>query len=152
MGLGDTLPLALGNLSRGEQISLLLEIVIHPLGKVQTLTLAHLNVAGDLLGESAEPQPLPIHLELPVAEAPDKDPPPEKISEALSAIALYRMQDKARHEAELGQSGMAARRLETLATQLLANGERELAKAALHEAENLGKSRRLSTEGEKRLK
>ncbi|MGA9532142.1 MAG: DnaJ domain-containing protein [Anaerolineales bacterium] len=152
MGLGDTLPLALGNLSRGEQISLLLEIVIHPLGKVQTLTLAHLNVAGDLLGESAEPQPLPIHLELPVAEAPDKDPPPEKISEALSAIALYRMQDKARHEAELGQSGMAARRLETLATQLLANGERDLAKAALHEAENLGKSRRLSTEGEKRLK
>lgn len=152
MGLGDTLPLALGNLSRGEQISVLLEIVIHPIGKVQSLTLAHLNVTGDLLGEASEPQPLPVHLELPVSEKPSKEPPPEKISEALSAIALYRMQDKARHEAELGQSGMAARRLETLATQLLANGQRDLAKAALHEAENLGKSRRLSNAGEKRLK
>jgi Ca-activated chloride channel family protein len=62
------------------------------------------------------------------------------------------MQDKARHEAELGQSSQAARRLESLATQLLANGQRDLAKAALNEAENLAKSRRLSTEGEKRLK
>jgi Ca-activated chloride channel family protein len=39
-----------------------------------------------------------------------------------------------------------------LATQLLAANERELAKAALGEAERLTHSRRLSTEGEKILK
>jgi Ca-activated chloride channel family protein len=62
------------------------------------------------------------------------------------------MQDKARHEAELGQATQAARRLENLATQLLATDERELAKAALNEAERLTYTRRLSTEGEKILK
>jgi hypothetical protein len=39
-----------------------------------------------------------------------------------------------------------------LATQLLATDERELAKAALNEAERLTYTRRLSTEGEKILK
>lgn len=152
MVLGDTLPLMLGNLQREGRIRLLLEAVIHPIGKVQNLQLAHLEVTGDLLEKSSDPVPLPLELALPVSEEPDTDPPPEAISDALSALSLYRMQDKARHEAELGQSSQAARRLESLATQLLANGQRDLAKAALNEAENLAKSRRLSTEGEKALK
>jgi hypothetical protein len=42
--------------------------------------------------------------------------------------------------------------LENLATQLLASGERELAKSALNEADRLAHSRRLSSEGEKVLK
>lgn len=152
MILGDTLPLLLGNLYRDSKVSLLLEIVIHPIGEGDSLNLAHLEVTGDLLGGSAEPVPLPLDLDTPISTEPDSDPPPKVISDALSALALYRMQDKARHEAELGQSGQAARRLENLATQLLANGQRDLAKAALNEAENLAKSRRLSTKGEKVLK
>jgi phage shock protein A len=62
------------------------------------------------------------------------------------------MQEKARHEAELGQNLQAARRLENLATQLLASGERELAKAALNEASRVTQTRRFSNEGEKVLK
>ena len=46
----------------------------------------------------------------------------------------------------------AGRRLETLATHLLAAGDRDLAKAALSEAERLTHTRRLSIEGEKVLK
>lgn len=151
MILGDTLPLKLGNLQRDNRIRLLLEIVIHPIGEFESLDLAHFSISGDMVG-SEETQVLPLHIEIPVSDTPDKEPPPEPISEALSSIALYRMQDKARHEAELGQSSQAAKRLQNLATQLLANGQRELAKAALNEAENLAKSRRLSTEGEKQLK
>jgi phage shock protein A len=52
----------------------------------------------------------------------------------------------------LGQSQQAAHRLENLATQLLASGERELAKAALNEAARVTQTRRFSTEGEKVLK
>lgn len=152
MVLGDTLPLKLGNLPRDEKIRLLVEMIIHPIGKVQNLTLAHVMINGDLLGGESDTQSLPIAVKIPVTNEPDQAPPPDQITEALSSVALYRMQDKARHEAELGQSGQAAKRLENLATQLLAGGQRELAKAALNEAENLAKSRRLSTEGEKRLK
>ena len=150
--LGDTLPLNLGNLPQDMPLRILLEIVIHPIGKIESLPLAHLTISGDLLHAAGEHQSLPVAVEVVVSEEPDTNPPPEAISEALSALALYRMQDKARHEAELGQSSQAARRLESLATQLLASGQRDLAKAALTEAENLAKSRRLSTEGEKRLK
>ena len=89
---------------------------------------------------------------MPVSNRPDPDPPPEEIFSALSFIALYRMQEKARHEAELGQAVQAARRLETLATHLLAAGQRELAKSALNEAARVTHTRRISAAGEKELK
>ncbi|MFP3854666.1 MAG: VWA domain-containing protein [Anaerolineales bacterium] len=151
MILGDTLPLNLGNLQRDHRIRLLLEMVIHPIGDPDSLTLAHLTLSGDMVGVQ-ESQALPLQLDIPVTSDPAREAPPEPIADALSSIALYRMQDKARHEAELGQSGQAAKRLQNLATQLLAGGQRELAKAALNEAENLSKSRRLSNQGEKSLK
>ena len=105
-----------------------------------------------MLGREADSVALPLDVRIPVSNEPDPDPPPEEITSALSLISLYRLQEKARHEAELGQSAQAARRLENLATQLLAGGQRELARAALSEADRLAQSRRLSTEGEKILK
>jgi Ca-activated chloride channel family protein len=152
MVLSDNLPLKLGNLPADDIIRVLLEVVIHPIGDQDTLTLAHFDAAGDLLAEGGETYSLPISVEQAVSDQPDSQPPPQEIVEALSSIALYRMQDMARHEAELGHSSHAADRLEKLATQLLANGQRELAKAALNEAENLANARRISTEGEKVLK
>ncbi len=150
--LGDSLPIVLGHLPRDGLIRLLLEIVIHPVRSVDELTLAHFNVSGDILGSDMEGMVLPIEVKAKVTSEPDTKPPPEQIVSALNHVALYRMQEKARHEAELGQVAQAARRLENLATHLLAEGERELAKAALNEAVQLTQSRRLSPEGEKILK
>lgn len=152
MPLGDSLPMMLGNLQKDGQIRLILELVVHPIGQIQDVTLMHCNITGDLLGPSAEAVNLPLAIHSPVTGQPDTEPPPKDIVSALSLIALYRMQEKARHEAELGQSSRAAKRLENLATQLLAGGEKELAKAALAEAEHLTHTRRLSQEGEKILK
>ena len=152
MPLGDSLPIMLGNLQKDGQIRLILELVVHPIGQIQDVTLMHCNITGDLLGPSAEAVNLPLAIHCPVTGQPDTEPPPKDIVSALSLIALYRMQEKARHEAELGQSSRAAKRLENLATQLLAGGEKELAKAALAEAEHLTHTRRLSQEGEKILK
>ena len=152
MPTGDSLPMNLGNLPRDGVIRVLLEMVIHPIGKISELTLAHFNIDGDILGNADESVALPLEVRIPVSDVPDTDPPSEEITAALSQISLYRMQEKARHEAELGQSAQAARRLENLATQLLANGERELAKSALSEADRLAHSRRISSEGEKVLK
>ncbi len=152
MPMGDSLPMSLGHLPREGLIRLLLEIVIHPIGPLRELTLAHFNIDGDVLGRDSDSVGLPLDVRIEVSSEPDPDPPPEEITSALSLISLYRLQEKARHEAELGQSAQAARRLENLATQLLAGGERELAKAALNEADRLAQSRRLSTEGEKILK
>jgi Ca-activated chloride channel family protein len=150
--LGDSLPMVLGHLPRDGLIRLLLEVVIHPVRTVDEITLAHFNVSGDILGSDMENMILPIVIKANVTSDPDTKPPPDQIVSALNHVALYRMQEKARHEAELGQVAQAARRLENLATRLLAEGERELAKAALNEAVQLTQSRRLSPEGEKILK
>jgi len=152
MPLGDSFPMTLGHLPRNSSVRLLLELVVHPLAGASELTLAHLNLRGDLIGVDSETKTLPLDISLPVVSEADPNPPPQEISSALNMLALYKMQEKARHEVELGQSSQAARRLENLATQLLAAGERDLAKAALHEAVQLSRSKRFSTEGEKTLK
>ncbi|MGB2896803.1 MAG: VWA domain-containing protein [Anaerolineales bacterium] len=152
MPLGDNFPMTLGHLPRHGSIRLLLELVIHPLSGAEEIALAHLHVSGDLLGVDSETKTLPIDINLPVSSETDSKPPPKEISSALNMLALYKIQEKARHEVELGQSAQAARRLENLATQLLAAGERDLARAALNEAVQLSRSRRFSTEGEKTLK
>ncbi len=152
MPLSDSLPILLGDLGREGKIQILLEMIIHPIGQIDELELAHLSVSGDVLGSSDEIQDLPIRIRLRVSDEPDPNPPPDELLSTLSFVALYRMQEKARHEAELGQSQHAARRLENLATQLLASGERELAKAALNEAARVTQTRRFSNEGEKVLK
>ncbi len=152
MPLGDSFPMTLGHLPRNGSVRLLLELVVHPLSGASELTLAHLNISGDLLAADSETMTLPLDVSLPVSSEADSKPPPQEITSALNMLALYKMQEKARHEVELGQSAQAARRLENLATQLLAAGERDLAKAALHEAVQLSRSRRFSTEGEKTLK
>ncbi|MCJ7511469.1 MAG: VWA domain-containing protein [Anaerolineales bacterium] len=152
MPMGDSLPMTLGHLPKNNRIRLLLEFVVHPIGEVTQLVLAYLTISGDVLGRGAEASVLPVQITSAVSRQPDPDPPPLDITAALNQIALYRMQDRARHEAELGQTTRAARRLENLATHLLAAGERDLAKAALGEAERLNHTRRLSLEGEKVLK
>ena len=152
MPLGDTLPMALGHLPKKGIIRLLLELVIHPLSGLEELTLANLTLSGTLLGKDSEIKQVPLPISMKLTDEFDGRPPPEQISSALNLLSMYKLQEKARHEAELGQVAQAARRLETLATQLLAAGEKDLAKAALNEAVQLTRARRLSTTGEKTLK
>jgi Ca-activated chloride channel family protein len=153
MPMGDQLPLFLGHLPREKFIRLLLELVIHPGTDQESITLGNFLITGDVLGvELDEESSLPIEVQIKTTDEPDPKPPPEPIVAALSHLSLYRMQEKARHEAELGQVNEAARRLENLATHLLAAGERDLAKEALNEAVQLTQAKRLSTEGEKKLK
>ena len=152
MPLGDSLPMSLGNLPKKGLIRLLLELVVHPLYGMDELSVANLVLSGTIIGETAEEKQLPLPVSIPLTNELDGKPPPEQISDALNLLSMYKLQEKARHEAELGQVAQAARRLENLATQLLAAGEKDLAKAALNEAVQLTQARRLSTEGEKTLK
>jgi Ca-activated chloride channel family protein len=152
MPLGDALPFFLGHLPRDGAIRLLVEAVVQPVSDLKELVLGQFTVNGDILGQGSEATGLPLQVSIPVTLDPDPTPPPEDIVSALSFISLYRMQEKARIEAGLGEALQAARRLENLATQLLATGERDLAKAALSEADRLNHTRKLSTEGEKMLK
>lgn len=104
---------------------------------------------------SASPVPIPpqrLRLTRPVTAAPQSEAPPPGILQALSQLALYRLQEKARHEVDQGQIDSATRHLRHLASQLASQGEHELAKTALLEAENLDRIQAFSGEGGKQIK
>jgi len=97
-------------------------------------------------------QPFQIELSREVKEEAGTDPPPAMIIQALGKLTLYRMQEKAHVEVEQGQYEIAAQHMRQLATSLLSQGERSLARTALIEAENIEKMQAFSEEGSKEIK
>jgi Ca-activated chloride channel family protein len=95
---------------------------------------------------------LRLQLGRPVADAPETDPPPPQIVQALSRLMLYRMQERARKEAEKGNIDGATRHLKKLASNLLVQGERSLAQTIFLEVEHLEKQNALTIEGSKKIK
>jgi Ca-activated chloride channel family protein len=87
-----------------------------------------------------------------VSDAPESDPPPSKIVQALSRLMLYRMQERARKDLEKGNIDSATRQLQVLASNLLTQGERSLAQTILLEVEHLQKQNSLTIEGTKKMK
>ncbi len=145
--------LLLGSIPIDEKLLVLFEFYIHdvPPGHADlTLTEGQINFTTP--GRSGAPFGLKIRLERPTSLEPDNDPPPNTIMQALSKLTLYRMQEKARHEVEAGNIEAATNRLQFLATNLLAKGEKELARAAMREAANIQAMRGLSEEGKKQMK
>jgi Ca-activated chloride channel family protein len=79
-------------------------------------------------------------------------PPPVGILRALSRLTLYRLQERAREEAQAGHYENATRHLKNLAQHLLSQGEKDLAKTTLLEANNLEHMQALSRNGGKEIK
>jgi Ca-activated chloride channel family protein len=79
-------------------------------------------------------------------------PVPSDIVSAMGKLTIFKMQERAMEEIEMGQIGPAVSRLKTLATRLLDIGETELARAALLEAGRLAQTGSLSAEGRKKIR
>ena len=97
-------------------------------------------------------QPFPIKFSREVKEDAGEEPPPAMIIQSLGKLTLYRMQERAHSEVEGGQYELAAQHMKQLATSLLAQGERSLARTALIESENIAKMQSFSEEGSKEIK
>jgi Ca-activated chloride channel family protein len=107
------------------------------------------------LSLAALPTPIPpfkIEFSREVKDEAGKEPPPALIIQSLGKLTLYRMQEKAHMEVEQGQFELAAQHMKNLATSLLAQGERSLARTAIIEAENIVKMQSFSEEGSKEIK
>jgi Ca-activated chloride channel family protein len=87
-----------------------------------------------------------------VPDSTQIDSPPAEIIQALSRLMLYRMQERARKEIEKGDINNATRQLQSLAANLLTQGERGLARTIMFEVENLQQKNALSAEGSKKIK
>jgi len=81
-----------------------------------------------------------------------RSPIPPDIVSAMGKLTIFKMQEHAMKEIELGQIESAVTQLKTMATRLLDIGEAELARAALLEASRLARTGTLSATGRKKIR
>lgn len=143
----------LGPLLQDTTLNVLFEYRVDPsLTEQDTVFLLRGYLKPSIIGLPTPIQPVPIEISREVKEEAGREPPPAMIIQSLGKLTLYRMQEKAHTEVSQGQFELAAQHMKQLATSLLAQGERSLARTALMEAENIMKMQSFSEEGSKEIK
>ena len=148
----DERPLRLGSILQDTSTRVIFEYIIQPKA-VQSDVLTFVDGVLNVV-IAARPLPVPpfrLRLQRPVSDEPEKDPPPPDVVQALSRLMLFRMQDRARKEIEKGNIDVATRQLQSLAANLLSQGERSLAQTIMLEVDHLQKKNTLSPEGGKKI-
>jgi Ca-activated chloride channel family protein len=146
-------PMRMGPILKGKDLSVLIEFQVKPEAiKSDELSLLNGQVNATMSSSVHPIPPLMIEITRPVSTEVTTDVPPPEIVHALSRLTIYRIQEKARQEVSSGDYDKAAEHLQRMATHLLAQGERALAKTVLLEAENIQKQKAFSENGEKQIK
>lgn len=144
--------LQLGSLQATRPIAVLLQLQMPAQMAVGFRSIARLVAFGDILSNKNQRYLSVNDLNLEVTANPGVEEPPTAILDALSKLTLYRLQERAQEALERGDVTEATRRLENLATRLLAMGEEELANQTLSEARRVAHTAGLSDKGRKTIK
>ncbi len=145
--------LHLGSILQDTSTQVIFEYIIHPKAvKSELLTILDGTLKVTIASQVMPVPPLRMRLRRPVSNSPETEPPPPQIVQALSRLMLYRMQERARKEIEKGNIDGGTRQLQTLAANLLTQGERSLAQTILLEVEHLQNQNGLTIEGSKKIK
>jgi Ca-activated chloride channel family protein len=143
----------LGPVLQDFNLNVLFEYLIDPaLTKQDKFSLLRGQLKLSIAGLPRPVQPIEIEFSREVRKEAGGEPPPSIIIQSLGKLTLYRMQEKAHVEVSQGQFELASQHMKQLATSLLAQGERSLARTALIEAENIAKMQSFSEEGSKEIK
>jgi Ca-activated chloride channel family protein len=95
---------------------------------------------------------IPVRIDVTVDDSAEPVGPPQAIVQALSKLTLYRIQEKARLAVEAGDYEKATQHLQRLATHLLSQGEKSLARTILLEAQHIEQQKSFTDGGEKHIK
>ncbi|MCB9437398.1 MAG: VWA domain-containing protein [Anaerolineales bacterium] len=146
-------PIQLGTLGSYRPLRVLLQFLMPGNMPEGFRTVARLDVMGDILGggdrlehRTISDQSIEVQLK------PQPEDPPAVMLDALGKLTLYRMQQKTEQAITQGQVAEATRRLQNLATRLLAMGHDELAEMAQAEAHRIVQTKAFSEMGRKTLK
>jgi len=146
-------PVHLGPILRDTPLTVIFEFVVQSAAsKPERVRLLDGSLKAAIAARPTPVPPLRIRFEQGAADTPGEAAPPIGILRALSRLTLYRLQERAREEAQSGHYESATRHLKNLAQHLLSQGEKELAKTALLEANNLEHMQALSKNGGKEIK
>ncbi|HSJ55014.1 MAG TPA: hypothetical protein VLC52_14835, partial [Anaerolineae bacterium] len=142
----------LGALEKGRPQAFILELLVNSAGPGEH-RLAQIDVEGFV--PAIGRRPVRGHFTLTVTFDTDLDRAssvPPDIASAMGKLTIFKMQDRAMADIEMGRLEPAVDRLKTLATRLLDIGEMELARAALLEAGRLEQTGSLSSAGRKKIR
>jgi Ca-activated chloride channel homolog len=143
----------LGPVLQDSSLNVLFEYQIEPsLTELDSVSLLRGYLKLSVAGLPTKVPPIAIEFFREVKKEAGGEPPPNIIIQSLGKLTLYRMQERAHVEVSQGQYELAAQHMKQLATSLLAQGERSLARTALIEAENIEKMQSFSEEGSKEIK
>lgn len=143
----------LGPVLNDSSLNVLFEYRIDPtLTEIDRVSLLNGYLKVSIAGLPTKIPPVPIEFSREVKKEAGGEPPPTIIIQSLGKLTLYRMQERAHTEVSQGQFELAAQHMKQLATSLLAQGERSLARTALIESENIAKMQSFSQEGSKEIK
>jgi Ca-activated chloride channel family protein len=142
----------LGSLQANRLISVLFQFQMPANMTSGFRSIARLAASGDILTNRQQAFQAFSDISLEITEDPPPEDPPMAILDALGKLTLYRMQERAQEALESGDIKEATRRLENLATRLLAMGEEDLASQAMAEARRVAHTSNLSDKGRKTLK
>ena len=145
-------PIPIGALEINRPLAVLIQLQMPPSSKAGFRTFVRLDITGDVLAADRQRYKVLSDISIEIAENPVPEEPPLAILDALGKLTLYRMQQKAEDSVKRGDVVEATRRLENLATRLLAVGREDLAQMAMVEARRVSKTSALSEEGRKALK
>ncbi len=143
----------LGPILQDTPLTVMFEFLVQPsASKATQVKLLDGSLKAMVAARPTPNPPLRVQFEQSASDKPGETPPPPSIIRALSRLTLYRLQERAREEAQAGHYENATRHLKDLAKHLLAQGEKDLAKTALLEANNLERMQSLSKNGGKEIK
>ncbi|NTU55077.1 MAG: VWA domain-containing protein [Anaerolineales bacterium] len=149
----DETTLRLGPILQDTSTRVIFEYIIHPTAVKSDLATILEGILNVSIASNALPIPgFRMRLQRPVLDAADADSPPPEIVQALSRLMLYRMQERARNEIEKGNIEAGTRQLQTLAANLMTQGERSLARTIALEVDRIQKEKGISAEGGKKIK
>lgn len=142
----------LGSLQMNRPVSLLMQLQLPADMELGVRSVVRLVAAGDILSNLSAHHQEVTDIRVTIVDQPTHEEPPNVILDALSKLTLYRLQERAQEALESGDTNEATRRLENLATRLLAMGQEELAQQARSEAQRVTHTQQLSDTGRKTLK
>lgn len=139
----------LGNLEGSNSLALLLVFTVEP-QSIESRIRIPLLIAAEIPGKGL--QTLREQIELTVTPTPPPYEPPPEVVKAARLRTLVRINERAWKQIALGNMDEAAVQMRYLSTRLLEIGESALARQAVVEAEELGRTGLLSLDGRKAIK
>lgn len=146
-------PVELGNINYGQRMLFLLEFLVDPIrNDINNLEIFKGKISFDIPTKTIHCERYLINWNRMVTKSMDKVLPPESILHAISRLTLYRMQEKIKIDLANKKNVEASRKLKYLASQLKTQGENDLARTVLFEADHVEMTGNFTQENEKRIK